>query len=99
MKVCGPTNILHYPLFCLTHNFFVAVIFFPVATPEPGEDPRVTRAKFFIRDEFLVSTPTPIVSGVNECPAPLNANPAHLQRCLVCGVEPDEPSLLVLASR
>uniref|UniRef100_A0AAX7VH20 GNAS complex locus n=1 Tax=Astatotilapia calliptera TaxID=8154 RepID=A0AAX7VH20_ASTCA len=23
------------------------------ATPEPGEDPRVTRAKFFIRDEFL----------------------------------------------
>ncbi|XDV47856.1 hypothetical protein PO909_017403 [Leuciscus waleckii] len=22
-------------------------------TPEPGEDPRVTRAKFFIRDEFL----------------------------------------------
>lgn len=28
------------------------------ATPEPGEDPRVTRAKFFIRDEFLVSTPT-----------------------------------------
>lgn len=28
---------------------------FPTATPEPGEDPRVTRAKFFIRDEFLVS--------------------------------------------
>lgn len=25
------------------------------ATPEPGEDPRVTRAKYFIRDEFLVS--------------------------------------------
>ncbi|XP_073348165.1 guanine nucleotide-binding protein G(olf) subunit alpha isoform X2 [Pagrus major] len=24
-----------------------------LATPEPGEDPRVTRAKFFIRDEFL----------------------------------------------
>lgn len=24
------------------------------ATPEPGEDPRVTRAKYFIRDEFLV---------------------------------------------
>ncbi|XP_041103690.1 guanine nucleotide-binding protein G(olf) subunit alpha isoform X1 [Polyodon spathula] len=23
------------------------------ATPEPGEDPKVTRAKFFIRDEFL----------------------------------------------
>uniref|UniRef100_A0A8C9T969 G protein subunit alpha L n=1 Tax=Scleropages formosus TaxID=113540 RepID=A0A8C9T969_SCLFO len=23
------------------------------ASPEPGEDPRVTRAKFFIRDEFL----------------------------------------------
>jgi hypothetical protein len=26
-----------------------------LATPEPGEDPKVTRAKFFIRDEFLVS--------------------------------------------
>lgn len=26
-----------------------------LATPEAGEDPRVTRAKFFIRDEFLVS--------------------------------------------
>ncbi|KAL4680481.1 hypothetical protein H8959_022422, partial [Pygathrix nigripes] len=23
-------------------------------TPEPGEDPRVTRAKYFIRDEFLI---------------------------------------------
>ncbi|KAJ8332696.1 hypothetical protein SKAU_G00424850 [Synaphobranchus kaupii] len=23
------------------------------ASPEPGEDPRVTRAKYFIRDEFL----------------------------------------------
>uniref|UniRef100_A0A674CK07 GNAS complex locus n=1 Tax=Salmo trutta TaxID=8032 RepID=A0A674CK07_SALTR len=23
------------------------------STPEPGEDPKVTRAKFFIRDEFL----------------------------------------------
>lgn len=30
------------------------VRFFSVI-PEPGEDPRVTRAKFFIRDEFLVS--------------------------------------------
>lgn len=27
----------------------------PLASPEPGEDPRVTRAKYFIRDEFLVS--------------------------------------------
>lgn len=26
------------------------------APPEPGEDPRVTRAKYFIRDEFLVSS-------------------------------------------
>uniref|UniRef100_A0A8C7YEH1 Guanine nucleotide-binding protein G(s) subunit alpha n=1 Tax=Oryzias sinensis TaxID=183150 RepID=A0A8C7YEH1_9TELE len=26
------------------------------AIPEPGEDPRVTRAKYFIRDEFLVCT-------------------------------------------
>lgn len=25
------------------------------ATPDPGEDPQVTRAKYFIRDEFLVS--------------------------------------------
>ncbi|XP_058251262.1 guanine nucleotide-binding protein G(olf) subunit alpha-like isoform X3 [Hemibagrus wyckioides] len=29
------------------------------STPEPGEDPRVTRAKYFIRDEFLrISTPS-----------------------------------------
>lgn len=28
----------------------------PTAIPEPGEDPRVTRAKYFIRDEFLVCT-------------------------------------------
>lgn len=30
--------------------------FLPLLTaiPEPGEDPRVTRAKYFIRDEFLV---------------------------------------------
>lgn len=35
-----------------------------LATPEPGEDPRVTRAKFFIRDEFLVSTSC--VSGLLE---------------------------------
>lgn len=32
---------------------------FFVATPEPGEDPRVTRAKYFIRDEFLVSRDCP----------------------------------------
>uniref|UniRef100_A0A671MD55 Guanine nucleotide-binding protein G(olf) subunit alpha-like n=2 Tax=Sinocyclocheilus TaxID=75365 RepID=A0A671MD55_9TELE len=25
----------------------------PEATPDPGEDPKVSRAKFFIRDEFL----------------------------------------------
>lgn len=25
------------------------------ATPDPGEDPPVIRAKYFIRDEFLVS--------------------------------------------
>uniref|UniRef100_A0AAQ5YID7 Guanine nucleotide-binding protein G(s) subunit alpha n=1 Tax=Amphiprion ocellaris TaxID=80972 RepID=A0AAQ5YID7_AMPOC len=29
------------------------------AIPEPGEDPRVTRAKYFIRDEFLVCTNVP----------------------------------------
>lgn len=28
---------------------------FITATPDAGEDPKVTRAKFFIRDEFLVS--------------------------------------------
>ncbi|CAG07117.1 unnamed protein product, partial [Tetraodon nigroviridis] len=37
-------------LACPHPSFFVLP-----ATPEPGEDPRVTRAKFFIRDEFLVS--------------------------------------------
>ena len=26
------------------------------ATPDANEDPQVTRAKYFIRDEFLVST-------------------------------------------
>lgn len=31
------------------------IFIFFLATPEPGEDPRVTRAKYFIRDEFLVS--------------------------------------------
>lgn len=31
------------------------IFIFFAATPEPGEDPRVTRAKYFIRDEFLVS--------------------------------------------
>lgn len=25
------------------------------AVPEPGDDPQVIRAKYFIRDEFLVS--------------------------------------------
>lgn len=36
-------------------NNFILLYFFFAATPEPGEDPRVTRAKYFIRDEFLVS--------------------------------------------
>lgn len=32
------------------------VIFFPfIATAEPGDEESVTRAKYFIRDEFLVS--------------------------------------------
>ncbi|KAJ6662225.1 hypothetical protein lerEdw1_012692 [Lerista edwardsae] len=32
---------------------------FVTATPDAGEDPKVTRAKFFIRDEFLrISTAT-----------------------------------------
>lgn len=29
---------------------------FPPATAEPGDEEAVTRAKYFIRDEFLVST-------------------------------------------
>lgn len=33
-----------------------------LATPEPGEDPRVTRAKYFIRDEFLVSRLSLLIS-------------------------------------
>lgn len=37
------------------------------ATPEPGEDPRVTRAKFFIRDEFLVSAPVWGMSSSHSC--------------------------------
>lgn len=36
-------------------NMLTLNLLFFLATPEPGEDPRVTRAKFFIRDEFLVS--------------------------------------------
>lgn len=28
---------------------------FPIATAEPGDEESVTRAKYFIRDEFLVS--------------------------------------------
>ena len=38
-------------LITLSNKIFI----FFIATPEPGEDPRVTRAKYFIRDEFLVS--------------------------------------------
>ncbi|KAK2110242.1 hypothetical protein P7K49_009988 [Saguinus oedipus] len=34
------------------------------ATPEPGEDPRVTRAKYFIRDEFLAGQQPSLVVGV-----------------------------------
>lgn len=35
----------------------VAVTHFVVSVQlEPGEDPEVVRAKYFIRDEFLVST-------------------------------------------
>ncbi|XP_056400537.1 guanine nucleotide-binding protein G(s) subunit alpha-like [Hyla sarda] len=36
------------------------------AVPEPGEDPRVTRAKYFIRDEFLRIV-TASVSGWHYC--------------------------------
>nr|XP_057939290.1 guanine nucleotide-binding protein G(s) subunit alpha isoform X1 [Doryrhamphus excisus] len=39
--------------FALFSRFNVLFFFTLAATPEPGEDPRVTRAKYFIRDEFL----------------------------------------------
>lgn len=56
MKVCAP---LKAPKVLMEFFIVRAVVYCgPVvllATPEPGEDPRVTRAKFFIRDEFLVS--------------------------------------------
>lgn len=40
---------------CLLFMFLMSLIFNWTATPDAGEDPKVTRAKFFIRDEFLVS--------------------------------------------
>lgn len=44
-------------IFVSIYNYVYAnkIFLFFLATPEPGEDPRVTRAKYFIRDEFLVS--------------------------------------------
>ena len=44
-------------LFCIMMCQLICLFlrFLSLATPEPGEDPKVTRAKFFIRDEFLVS--------------------------------------------
>lgn len=39
----------------INHVYINKIFIFFLATPEPGEDPRVTRAKYFIRDEFLVS--------------------------------------------
>ena len=48
---------VHMPLIfcgCLTFVFFFC--FFFKATAEPGDEEAVTRAKYFIRDEFLVST-------------------------------------------
>lgn len=42
---------------CARHRVtYVFVCVSNKATPEPGEDPQVTRAKYFIRDEFLVSS-------------------------------------------
>ena len=42
------------------------VFIFLTATPEPGEDPRVTRAKYFIRDEFLVSRGCCLLNSKSE---------------------------------
>ncbi len=56
MKVCATLKYLKYQggfLFTAVRTDCESVVV--LATPEPGEDPRVTRAKFFIRDEFLVS--------------------------------------------
>lgn len=43
----------HVWMFCLSYPLLWSIVL--AATPEPAEDPRVTRAKYFIRDEFLVS--------------------------------------------
>lgn len=48
----------HYTVYCnckyckLNSYFFYLNVF--AAVPDADEDPKVTRAKFFIRDEFLV---------------------------------------------
>ena len=42
------------------------IFIFFTATPEPGEDPRVTRAKYFIRDEFLVSRDCCLLNSTSE---------------------------------
>lgn len=39
-----------------THKYTYNIMSVCPAVPDADEDPRVTRAKFFIRDEFLVKT-------------------------------------------
>lgn len=40
---------------CLCFTLLKILFLISTATPDAGEDPKVTRAKFFIRDLFLVS--------------------------------------------
>lgn len=47
-----------YESFKTLENALRCARFSSTAAPEPGEDPRVTRAKYFIRDEFLVRSRT-----------------------------------------
>lgn len=49
--ICFMLSIELYLCFTLLKTLFVI----STATPDAGEDPKVTRAKFFIRDLFLVS--------------------------------------------
>ncbi|XP_054452783.1 guanine nucleotide-binding protein G(olf) subunit alpha isoform X2 [Anoplopoma fimbria] len=48
-NVQSTNGVPFYAVLCMLNCESVDLL----ATPEPGEDPRVTRAKFFIRDEFL----------------------------------------------
>lgn len=66
------------------------------ATPEPGEDPRVTRAKYFIRDEFLVSGSRPEhfrLRGLNHPVPPLCLSLGLSHPCLAVELAGTRPWL------